>query len=132
MKATDNMSISESENDQTIGDDYNRAREYFKERGIDIDKCEFTFAVLSAEQTHRLTGWRVPSIRFIYYDCDGNPLPFIRLRFMDVGGPSQPTHRYWQQGSGAHLYIPWMATAGDAECWERIDPEGHPPTAHEF
>jgi hypothetical protein len=88
------------------------ASEYREERGIEAARCDVLMEVLTASQvrditeTEKFRGWRVPAIRWRYFDADGKEIDdYIKLRFLKWGGRREPSHKSWAS-PGAHLYIP--------------------------
>jgi len=83
-----------------------------KRSGITPTNClrfDDMFKPHTAAQTKALTGFAdVPSYQHVYFDFDGKPTGYARLRFLaEVRDRDGKGIRYWQpKGSVPHLYIP--------------------------
>ena len=93
---------------------------YFMERGIPLDKARFVAELLTPRQTKEVTGFRVWSIKFLYFNPSGTRLEdFVRIRFLQIRKKAEPKDgrpdfRYWQaKGSKPQQYLPPFASWSD-------------------
>jgi Domain of unknown function (DUF3854) len=99
---------------------------YFAERGVAPETAKLVAELLTPRQTKKLTGFKVWSIRFYYWNPDGSKIEdFVRVRFLQVhkkGDPSDglPESRFWQpKDSGSRLYQPVPLLTGD-QTWPEM------------
>ena len=79
--------------------------------GLDaVDAEAVQFEDLTPDETFELTRQRRQSYRQLYFDINGRPTGFYRIRFLDEGDSNDfkaaKSQRYWQpSGTAPHLYF---------------------------